>query len=320
MTDTAAVAISVIIPIYNVEKFLPRCLDSVIQQSFSNIEIICVNDGSTDKSGEILARFAANDRRFLVITQENQGLSASRNNGLEVASGNYVFFLDADDYLHKQALEIFYKTAQKAECPIVVSQKFCRIGKDALNTKNYDTDKVNFKICSNPLNDLYKYRLVSAVVWNKLYRTSALRRFRFIEGIYYEDWPFTACVFSNIERFALISEKLYMYNTSSPSIVRSSFSVKKIHDYIRGIRHVYNYFTAKNKKEQWQTIRKKRISLSLKMVLSKISKSKENKSELEAYFKQEYQKLVNEGIITFADLTLKSKVRLLRLLWHQRNS
>lgn len=319
MTDTAAVAISVIIPIYNVEKFLPRCLDSVVNQTFSNIEIICVNDGSTDKSGEILTKFAANDQRFLVITQENQGLSASRNNGLEVASGNYVFFLDADDYLHKQALEIFYKTAQKSECPIVISKKFCRVGKDALNMQTYNSDAVPFKICNNPLNDLYKYRLVSAVVWNKLYRTNALKRFRFIEGIYYEDWPFTACVFSSIERFALIDEKLYMYNTTSPSIVRSSFSIKKIHDYIRGIRHVYNYFMAKNKKEQWMAVRKKRISLSLKMALSKISKSKENKNELESYFKQEYQKLADEDIISFADLTLKSKIRLLRLLWHQRN-
>lgn len=318
MTDTAAVAISVIIPIYNVEKFLPRCLDSVIKQSFSNIEIICINDGSTDKSGKILAKYAADDPRFLVITQENQGLSVSRNNGLEVASGNYVFFLDADDYLHPQALEIFYKTAQKSECPVVISSTFCRLGKDSLNSKKYVTENLPFKICCRPLCDLYKHRLISAVVWNKLFRTSAIRRFRFIEGIYYEDWPFTACVFSEISRFAMINEKLYYYNTSSPSIIRSSFSIKKIHDYISGIRHVYNYFTVKNKTEQWQIVRKKRISLSLKMALSKIFKSSDNKRELEEYFAQEYQKLKNDGIISFRDLTLKSKIRLLRLKWHLR--
>ena len=142
MTDTAAVAISVIIPIYNVEKFLPRCLDSVINQSFKNIEIICVNDGSTDKSGKILAKFAEKDARFRVITQDNQGLSASRNNGMEVASGTYIFFLDADDYLHPQTLEIFYATAQKSECPIVISQTFCKLGKDTLNTKKYIADEI----------------------------------------------------------------------------------------------------------------------------------------------------------------------------------
>ena len=318
MTDTAAVAISVIIPIYNVEKFLPRCLDSVIKQSFSNIEIICINDGSTDKSGKILAKYAADDPRFLVITQENQGLSVSRNNGLEVASGNYVFFLDADDYLHPQALEIFYKTAQKSECPVVISSTFCRLGKDSLNSKKYDTENLPFQICCRPLCDLYKHRLISAVVWNKLFRTSAIRRFRFIEGIYYEDWPFSTCVFANIPRFAAIDEKLYLYNTTSPSIVRSSFSIKKIQDYIHGIRHIYNYFKACDNPEQWNIVRKKRISRSLKMILSKITKSTENKNELEQYFLKEYLKLKNEGIISFYDLTLKSKIRLLRVFWHQR--
>ena len=124
MTDTAAVAISVIIPIYNVEKYLPRCLESVINQSFSNIEIICVNDGSTDNSGKILAKFGAKDARFRIITQDNQGLSASRNNGMEIASGSYIFFLDADDFLHPQALEIFYNTALQSGCPIVISSTF----------------------------------------------------------------------------------------------------------------------------------------------------------------------------------------------------
>lgn len=318
MTDTAAVAISVIIPIYNVEKYLQRCLNSVVNQTFDNIEIICINDGSTDKSGEILSKFALNDPRFRVITQENQGLSASRNNGLEVASGAYIFFLDADDYLHPQTLEIFYNTAQKSECPIVISTSFCRLGKDLLKTKKYRTSEISYKIYTNPLEDLFKHRLVSAVVWNKLYRSTALKHFRFIEGIYYEDWPFSTCVFANISRFSAINEKLYLYNTTSPSIVRSSFSIKKIQDYICGIRHIYNYFKACNNPTQWNIVRKKRISRSLKMILSKITKSTENKNELEQYFLQEYLKLKNDGIITFRDLTLKSKIRFLRILWHQR--
>ncbi len=320
MTDIAAVAISVIIPIYNADKFLMRCLNSVRNQSFNNIEIICINDGSTDNSAEILAKFAQNDPRFRILTQENHGLSASRNNGMDVASGSYIFFLDADDYLHPQALEIFYKTALKTECPIVISQNVCRLGKDALNQKDYDTDKVNYIVCKKPLEDLYKYRMVSAVAWNKLYKTSILKKFRFIDGIYFEDWPFTTSVFANIDCFALIKEKLYRYNTTSPSIVRSNFSTKKIHDYIHGIRHLYNYFNAQNRTQQWNIVRKIRISQSLKMVLSKISKSQDNKDELEAYFKQEYNKLVNDGVVSFADLGLKSKFRLLRLLWNQRKN
>lgn len=318
MVHAASTAVSVIIPVYNEEKFLPRCLDSVVRQTLDNIEIICVNDGSTDTCGRIINKYAEKDKRFKVISQNNQGLSASRNNGMKIANGEYTFFLDADDYLHPQTLEIFYKIAQKADCPVVISDRFCRLGKDAVNDNQLDCNKVSYKICPRPLADLYKHRFVSAVVWNKLYKTEILRNFRFIEGIYFEDWPFTTCVFSNIARFALIKQRLYRYNTSSPSIVRSQFSVKKIHDYICGIRHVYNYFRERNKEQQWMVVRQKRISCSLKMVLSKITKSQTNKNEIEAYFKQEYRKLVDERIISFGDLSLKSKFRLLRLMWHQR--
>lgn len=312
-------AISVIIPIYNVEKYLLRCLSSVSEQSLKNIEIICINDGSKDNSQDIIQQMADKDPRFKIITQKNRGLSATRNKGMDIAKGEYIFFLDADDYLHKQALEIFYNTAKKANTDIVIAKSFCRLGKEKENKVSYDTNKINYTICKNPLNDLYKHRFVSAVAWNKLFKRDTLKDFRFIEGIYFEDWPFTSCVFSNIDKFALIHEKLYMYNTSSPSIVRSSFSIKKIHDYIFGIRFVYNYFMQQNKFAQWEIVRKKRITSSLKMILSKISKSKENKPELEQYFKREYINLRNEKIVFFKDLSIKSKLRLIYLLWKQRH-
>ena len=99
-------AVSVIVPVYNVEKFLPRCLGSVKAQTLKNIQIVCVNDGATDKSGEILAHFAEDDTRFLVITQANKGLSGARNTGLQAVKGKYVFFLDADDYLEDDTREV----------------------------------------------------------------------------------------------------------------------------------------------------------------------------------------------------------------------
>ena len=91
--------ISVIIPVYNVEKYLRECLDSLLNQTFKDIEIICVNDGSTDGSLNILNEYASKDSRFIIINQNNQGLSAARNNGLNVAKGDYVAFLDSDDYI-----------------------------------------------------------------------------------------------------------------------------------------------------------------------------------------------------------------------------
>ena len=203
--------VSVIIPIYNVEKDLPRCLDSVLAQSLADIEIICINDGSTDSSGEILHRYAKKDKRIKVLTQKNKGLSATRNRGLDEAKGAYVFFLDSDDYLHPQALEIFYTVAEKSNQPLVISTKFCRLGKQAPNVKTYVPQRVHYNTSKHPLRSLYtnKNRYVSAVAWNKLYRADIVRNYRFIEGIYFEDWPWTACLVASVNSLAYISENLY---------------------------------------------------------------------------------------------------------------
>lgn len=104
--------VSVIIPVYNVEKYLPECLDSVIAQSVEDIEIICVNDGSTDGSGEILNTYAEKDRRIRIITQENRGLSAARNAGAAVSSGRYLYFLDSDDMIAPDALKLMTERCQ----------------------------------------------------------------------------------------------------------------------------------------------------------------------------------------------------------------
>ncbi|MBR1841546.1 MAG: glycosyltransferase family 2 protein [Alphaproteobacteria bacterium] len=311
--------ISVIVPVFNEAKVLPRCMDSLLKQTLRDMEVICINDGSTDNSLNILQNYATRDARFKIISQENQGLSISRNKGINMAHGEYIFFLDSDDYLHPQALEIFYQTAVKSGAPVVVSKNYCKLGKDVVSSALMNIDNIRYKICKTPLSGLYRHRLISAVAWNKLYKKEALQDFRFIEGIYFEDWPFTACLFSNIKNFALINEKVYVYNTSSPSITRSKFTIRKIHDYIVGIRYVYNYFMRLNKAKEWEIVRKNRINTSIKMMLSKISKSTDNIDELERYFKQEYVKLANEHLVYFGDLSLKSKFRLIRLFWHQRH-
>ena len=108
--------ISVIIPVYNVEKYLSDCLESVIQQSMREIEIICVNDGSTDNSYNILSEYADRDSRILIMNKENGGLSAARNTGYKKASGKYILFLDSDDYLSSpDVLDLLYKKAEKEE-------------------------------------------------------------------------------------------------------------------------------------------------------------------------------------------------------------
>uniref|UniRef100_UPI003864C4B3 glycosyltransferase family 2 protein n=1 Tax=Methanobrevibacter sp. TaxID=66852 RepID=UPI003864C4B3 len=112
--------VSVIIPVYNVEKYLKECLDSVCNQTLANIEIICVNDGSTDNSLAILNEYAQKDGRIKIISQENQGLGAARNRGLEDASADYVYFLDSDDYIELTTLEKLFNNAVSNSSDVVL--------------------------------------------------------------------------------------------------------------------------------------------------------------------------------------------------------
>ena len=118
--------ISIIIPVYNTAQYLAECLDSVLAQGFKDIEIICVNDGSTDNSAAILKKYQKKDKRIKVITQKNKGLSGARNAGLKAATGKWVCFLDSDDILPPDALAVLYGGVQKTGCKIVASRVLSR--------------------------------------------------------------------------------------------------------------------------------------------------------------------------------------------------
>ena len=124
--------VSIIVPVYNTEKYLPRCLNSLIAQTYKNIEIICINDGSTDNSQKILAAFASADKRICVITQHNAGQGAARNKGLGLAGGEYVVFVDSDDVLHPQALELTIYLLQQ-ENANVANFKFFPVEEGKIN-------------------------------------------------------------------------------------------------------------------------------------------------------------------------------------------
>ena len=133
--------VSVIIPVYNVEKFLGRCLDSVINQTFKDFEIVCVNDGSPDNSAEILEQYSKLDERIKIITQINQGLSMARNNGVAASVGEYICFVDSDDVIHPQCLEIAVRLAEKHQAELVSYRlQSVRLGNDAeLFKKNIES-------------------------------------------------------------------------------------------------------------------------------------------------------------------------------------
>ncbi len=251
--------VSVIIPVYNVEKYLARCLDSVLAQTHHDLEIICVNDGATDGSGAILADSAARDVRIKVITQENRGLSGARNTGLDACSGEWVMFVDSDDWIPADAVQGFLQVASESGAPVVASARY------AVDALDVEVPRAfHWKLQKPALRNLVGNRKMQSSAWNKFYRADLLKSRRFIEGIYFEDWPFVTELFGDIASFACVKEPMYVYclNEGDVSIVRSAFTIKKVESYLRGIEHVTEYFKSHAQKK-WAM---KRVRTAQKML------------------------------------------------------
>ena len=194
--------ISVIIPVYNVEDYLDVCLDSVIMQSFKDFEVICINDGTKDDCGQILEQYAKFDKRIKIITQENKGLSAARNTGIEAAKGKYITFVDSDDYISPIMLEKLYNniTRNKSDfvfcnqCIFNSSTNEIQIIWDFLNKDLFNKQVNKEYFCENDVSpEIYEGMHVSA--YGKLYSKEFIKDFRFPEGLIFEDVPFFAQCF-----------------------------------------------------------------------------------------------------------------------------
>ena len=210
--------ISVIVPVYNVEKFLRYSLESVINQSYKNLEIIIVNDGSTDESKNICKEYEEKDKRVKLINQKNQGLSAARNAGLNIATGKYVGFIDSDDIISLKFYECLYKLLKETNSDVSECASVQISDEDLFNgkTKFDDIDNMDFITTDslgalNRINNEDTYIIgKSVVVWNKLYKMELFKDIRFPVGKRYEDDLTTYKLFNKIHK--LVSTEKVLYN------------------------------------------------------------------------------------------------------------
>lgn len=223
--------ISVIIPVYNVEKYLRRCLDSVIAQTYQNLEIICVDDGSIDDSGKICDQYAVRDARIKVIHQENQGLSAARNRGLDAAEGEYIAFVDSDDYI----LEDMYKKMLDKLLDYSVDLCVCQWqyefsdGRQVVKKKNIAPPIYGRKTSLEFARFLYRGNYENGVVvaaWNKLYRRALLDTIHF-EGRSHEDDAFNGRIMAKNISVYVMEEQFYVYAQNGDSLTNKPFSANK---------------------------------------------------------------------------------------------
>lgn len=217
--------ISIIIPVYNVSGYLGECLDSVVAQTYTDIEIILVDDGSTDGSGEICDGYAARDARIRVIHGCNKGPSAARNAALDVVRGAYVTFIDADDAVHPRYIEILYDNLREydAEISTVTFSRF-RLA-DELSGKNVQGKKYRFSGQEALENVLYRHILDSGT-WGKLYDASLLDDARFIETTWYEDLAIISEIYPKVKVVVHQDCPIYYYRKSDTSIM-NNFVLKR---------------------------------------------------------------------------------------------
>lgn len=220
------VKISVIVPVYNVENYLNHCLNHIVNQSFQDMEIICINDGSTDNSPEILNEFAQMDSRIQIVNQKNQGLGAARNKGISFAKGDYVYFMDGDDYLELNALEELYdlSKAHDLDFAIFKIRNFDDSTNEPINDEYYSMPylkkRVGDEVFSYP--DVEDMALKLAVnTYGNFFKREFIAELRFPEGLLFEDNVFFTKALFKAERICFYDKFLYNRRVRDDSLSNS---------------------------------------------------------------------------------------------------
>lgn len=229
--------VSVILPVFNVEKNVELSVKSVLSQTYSNLEVILVDDGSTDRSGAICDEISKTDSRITVIHQNHEGPSGSRNRGIEKASGRYIVFIDSDDYIAPEMIEILYKNLNQYDADVsmcefkrVTEEELEKLPKqheksDGQNTILYDKEQL-FPLL---FHHSFKNKSSLIVVWNKMYRAEVFESLRFPDGRIHEDEYLIHHVLNNVNRL-VYTDAVYYYYVKHKNSIMGNYSEQRIWD------------------------------------------------------------------------------------------
>lgn len=237
--------ISIVIPVYKVEKYLEKCIKSIINQTYKNLEIIIVDDGSPDKCPQMCDEFAQSDKRIKVIHKQNGGLSDARNAGIDVAKGKYITFVDSDDYVSDDYVEYMYNLIKKYNTKIATCEtKIVHVESDEKNQEQFIE---NIEVL--PARDLF-YKILFAQksdvsAYSKLYETALFSDIRYPKGVVYEDTATTYKLIEKCDKIATGNKKCYFYFSRPNSISKMSGFNKNEIDYIKNTNEMLNYLQNK---------------------------------------------------------------------------
>ena len=278
--------VSIIIPVYKTEKYLRRCLNSIWTQDYIDLEIILVDDGSPDRSGELCDELAKLDNRIKVIHKTNGGLSSARNVGIEMAKGEYICFVDSDDYIEKDYISTLYKLMYKYNAELA-KVDYIETTDDDYSVRQEVTQEVVFE--NEEIEEAYlKLRVDSACVF--LYKKSLVGNTRFLEGKTSEDIPFNFEIFQKAKRMVYLPAKKYYYWHNPESISNGPLD-PNMFNYLNFRRDIYEHYTDKGNdeliKKAESLYARAAMGLMARMALYGIS-DRLVESECKAYFRKTF--------------------------------
>lgn len=307
-------AISIIIPVYNVEEYLPKCIDSVIGQTYKNLEILLINDGSTDGSGGICDHYALKDSRIRVIHQENKGLAAARNVGIGAATSAYIGFVDSDDWINEDMYAFLYALMHEHQADLAI----CRL-RSHFNSGIIDGSTNRLLICDGMtafkkmVKEVDAYPIGIGVV-NKLYKKELLAGLYFPEGRLTEDIYFTPKLLFRCKKCVFQDTAKYNYLQDRPgSIMNSQISSKRVFDELQGYLETERFFIEEKLIEQALIIKEYYLT-SLLIFYYQIADSRlEEKEEIQQSLRKNLTKVMDENVLRHFSWKTKTKVYLFSL-------
>lgn len=289
--------ISVIMPVYNVEKYLAESIDSVLNQSYENFELILVDDGSTDGSSKICDEYKNKDQRIIVIHKKNGGLSSARNAGIDICKGNYIFFIDSDDTIPFNALELLWNKIRETESDLCVGNFYHG------DTKEVEKLPLECMSGKKALENIYNYNGCFIVAWNKLYDKKIFDNLRYPLGKIHEDDFIAHIILHKASKVAFVNEAIYNYRVIQGSIMNSKMKIGHL-DSIEAfvLRIIFckknSYVKTKEITEYklWQEINRKYFLISSNKITEK-----KRLSQLKSLFNKMWLEMMKCSIFTIKE-------------------
>lgn len=301
--------LAVIVPVYNVEAYLKKCIESIIGQSFKDFRLILINDGSTDDSGDICDFYEKQDPRITVIHQANQGLSMARNKGIEESTEDYISFIDSDDAIHKDMLKILYNNLIENQGDVSIC------GYKPVYEGQVLEDQAQVNNVSLLNNIAAVNRIVEEndtmmiIAWGKIYKTSLFKNIRYPKGKYHEDEFVTYRVLYDAKRVVVTDAKLYYYTQRKESITGDRYSLKRL-EKLEGLEEAIYFFKKRNETDLGRKA-EIRYLLNIQIAYYRVKYEMSHQPIVLEKLKREYDQGYKELIEDKKNIPIIAKVKLL---------